>query len=177
MPIQERSLTFSPEVILYWNEGLTIAPQISYIRRSELCTGTQREYMLWFRMSFIAVVALSLLTNLTGVFAVSGVTTFNDVSSYLQPVLQVDNTTLSSSTLRAVLPVQVCIYLVFMLISINDRDIGFPPNNSQGNGIFAAAMSDLSPLWIGARCQGTQDASKCDGRGSCVNCIGRKSPL
>ncbi|KAK7683523.1 hypothetical protein QCA50_013357 [Cerrena zonata] len=89
----------------------------------------------------IAAVALSLLTNLTGVLAVSGVTTFNDFNS-------------QSGVACA----------------------GFPPNNSQGNGIFAAAMSDLSPLWIGARCQGTQDASKCDGRGSCVNCIGPACP-
>ena len=36
-------------------------------------------------------------------------------------------------------------------------------------------MSDLSPLWVGARCQGTQDPSKCNGRGSCVNCVGRKT--
>ncbi|KAL7283997.1 hypothetical protein ACG7TL_001270 [Trametes sanguinea] len=49
---------------------------------------------------------------------------------------------------------------------------GFPPTNSQGNGIFAAAMSDLSPLWQGATCQGTMDASKCNGQGSCVNCVG-----
>ncbi|KAI0747046.1 hypothetical protein C8Q80DRAFT_1104997 [Daedaleopsis nitida] len=53
---------------------------------------------------------------------------------------------------------------------------GFGPTNSQGNGIFAAAMSDLSPLWVGARCQGTMDASKCNGRGSCVNCIGPACP-
>ncbi|KAI0646575.1 hypothetical protein C8Q79DRAFT_1070147 [Trametes meyenii] len=53
---------------------------------------------------------------------------------------------------------------------------GFPPTNSQGGGIFAAAMSDLSPLWRGAKCQGTQDASKCNGRGSCVNCVGPACP-
>ena len=51
---------------------------------------------------------------------------------------------------------------------------GFSPTNSQGNNIFAAAMSDLSPLWRGARCQGTMDASKCNGRGTCVNCVGRE---
>ncbi|KAL1943876.1 hypothetical protein VTO73DRAFT_3694 [Trametes versicolor] len=53
---------------------------------------------------------------------------------------------------------------------------GFPPTNSQGGGIFAAAMSDLSPLWQGAKCQGSQDASKCNGRGSCVNCVGPACP-
>ena len=35
-------------------------------------------------------------------------------------------------------------------------------------------MSDLSPLWVGARCEGTMDASKCNGHGSCVNCVGRE---
>ncbi|PIL27754.1 hypothetical protein GSI_10907 [Ganoderma sinense ZZ0214-1] len=53
---------------------------------------------------------------------------------------------------------------------------GFPPTNSQGNAIFAAAMSDLSPLWVGARCEGTMDASKCNGQGSCVNCVGPACP-
>ncbi|KAI8986651.1 hypothetical protein BD414DRAFT_460870 [Trametes punicea] len=53
---------------------------------------------------------------------------------------------------------------------------GFSPSNSQGNGIFAAAMSDLSPLWQGARCEGTMDASKCNGKGSCVNCVGPACP-
>ncbi|OJT12726.1 hypothetical protein TRAPUB_10754 [Trametes pubescens] len=53
---------------------------------------------------------------------------------------------------------------------------GFPPTNSQGSGIFAAAMSDLSPLWQGAQCQGSLDASKCNGRGSCVNCVGPACP-
>ena len=52
--------------------------------------------------------------------------------------------------------------------------LGFAPTNSQGNAIFAAAMSDLSPLWVGARCEGTMDASKCNGHGSCVNCVGRE---
>lgn len=36
-------------------------------------------------------------------------------------------------------------------------------------------MSDLSPLWKGARCEGTMDASKCNGHGSCVNCVGREN--
>ncbi|TDL24868.1 hypothetical protein BD410DRAFT_785592 [Rickenella mellea] len=49
---------------------------------------------------------------------------------------------------------------------------GYSPNNSQGNGIYAAAMSDLSPLWTGARCSGSMDASKCNGKGSCTNCAG-----
>ncbi|EJF63911.1 hypothetical protein DICSQDRAFT_54596 [Dichomitus squalens LYAD-421 SS1] len=53
---------------------------------------------------------------------------------------------------------------------------GFQPTNSQGNGIFAAAMSDLSPLWVGARCEGTMDASKCNGSGSCVDCAGPACP-
>jgi len=53
---------------------------------------------------------------------------------------------------------------------------GFSPTNSQGNGIFASAMSDLSPLWTGARCQGSKDASKCNGRGSCTNCAGPACP-
>uniref|UniRef100_A0A5K1K3T9 Cell surface hydrophobicity-associated protein n=1 Tax=Ganoderma boninense TaxID=34458 RepID=A0A5K1K3T9_9APHY len=53
---------------------------------------------------------------------------------------------------------------------------GFPPTNSQGNAIFAAAMSDLSPLWVGARCEGTMDASKCNGQGSCVDCVGPACP-
>ncbi|RDX54816.1 hypothetical protein OH76DRAFT_1002151 [Lentinus brumalis] len=53
---------------------------------------------------------------------------------------------------------------------------GFGPTNSQGNNIFAAAMSDLSPLWKGARCEGTMDASKCNGHGSCVNCVGPACP-
>ncbi len=51
---------------------------------------------------------------------------------------------------------------------------GFPPTNSQGNEVFAAAMSDLSPLWVGAKCEGTMDASKCNGNGSCVDCVGRE---
>ncbi|KAK0456482.1 hypothetical protein EV421DRAFT_62902 [Armillaria borealis] len=53
---------------------------------------------------------------------------------------------------------------------------GFLPTNSQGNNIFAAALSDLSPLWTGSRCQGSQDASKCNGQGSCINCIGPACP-
>ncbi|KAM5543723.1 hypothetical protein V8D89_002340 [Ganoderma adspersum] len=53
---------------------------------------------------------------------------------------------------------------------------GFPPTNNQGNAIFAAAMSDLSPLWVGARCEGTMDASKCNGHGSCVDCVGPACP-
>ncbi|KAI1788063.1 hypothetical protein LXA43DRAFT_895286 [Ganoderma leucocontextum] len=53
---------------------------------------------------------------------------------------------------------------------------GFPPTNSQGNAIFAAVMSDLSPLWVGARCEGTMDASKCNGDGSCVDCVGPACP-
>ncbi|KAJ7928789.1 hypothetical protein B0H13DRAFT_2544537 [Mycena leptocephala] len=50
---------------------------------------------------------------------------------------------------------------------------GFSPVNSQGNGIFSAAMADLSPLWTGARCTGSMNAANCNGRGACVNCVGR----
>ncbi|KAE9394288.1 hypothetical protein BT96DRAFT_1022635 [Gymnopus androsaceus JB14] len=49
---------------------------------------------------------------------------------------------------------------------------GFSASNTQGTNTFAAAMSDLSPLWTGARCSGTMDASKCSGTGSCINCVG-----
>ncbi|KAK0465149.1 uncharacterized protein EV420DRAFT_1627022 [Desarmillaria tabescens] len=52
----------------------------------------------------------------------------------------------------------------------------FLPTNSQGNNIFSATLSDLSPLWTGSRCQGSKDASKCNGHGSCVNCIGPACP-
>ncbi|KAI0274671.1 hypothetical protein BC834DRAFT_4368 [Gloeopeniophorella convolvens] len=37
-------------------------------------------------------------------------------------------------------------------------------------------MSDLSPLWTGARCQGTMNASNCNGQGTCVNCVGPACP-
>ncbi|KDR69822.1 hypothetical protein GALMADRAFT_214902 [Galerina marginata CBS 339.88] len=53
---------------------------------------------------------------------------------------------------------------------------GFSPTNSQGNNIFASAMSDLSPLWTGAKCQGSKDASKCNGKGACTNCAGPACP-
>ena len=36
---------------------------------------------------------------------------------------------------------------------------GFSPVNSQGNGIFSAAMADLSPLWVGSRCTGSMNAA------------------
>ncbi|KAJ6564168.1 hypothetical protein B0H19DRAFT_942358 [Mycena capillaripes] len=49
---------------------------------------------------------------------------------------------------------------------------GFSPVNSQGGGIFSAAMADLSPLWVGARCSGSMNAANCNGRGACVNCAG-----
>ncbi|KAF8168070.1 hypothetical protein B0H34DRAFT_792723 [Crassisporium funariophilum] len=49
---------------------------------------------------------------------------------------------------------------------------GFSPTNSQGTNTFAAAMADLSPLWTGAKCSGTKDASKCSGHGACTNCAG-----
>ncbi|KAF8181764.1 hypothetical protein K438DRAFT_1976062 [Mycena galopus ATCC 62051] len=35
---------------------------------------------------------------------------------------------------------------------------GFSPVNSQGGGIFSAAMADLSPLWVGSRCTGSMNA-------------------
>ncbi|KAJ3556400.1 hypothetical protein NM688_g2048 [Phlebia brevispora] len=53
---------------------------------------------------------------------------------------------------------------------------GFEPTNSQGTNIFAAAMADLSPLWVGARCEGTMNAANCNGDGSCVNCVGPACP-
>ncbi|EMD34681.1 hypothetical protein CERSUDRAFT_97266 [Gelatoporia subvermispora B] len=53
---------------------------------------------------------------------------------------------------------------------------GFSPTNSQGSDIFSAAMSDLSPLWIGAQCEGTINASNCNGEGSCINCVGPACP-
>ncbi|KAJ6602255.1 hypothetical protein B0H10DRAFT_1823278 [Mycena sp. CBHHK59/15] len=49
---------------------------------------------------------------------------------------------------------------------------GFSPVNSQGNGIFSAAMADLSPLWTGSRCTGTMNAANCNGKGACINCVG-----
>ncbi|KAJ6549903.1 hypothetical protein B0H19DRAFT_951943 [Mycena capillaripes] len=49
---------------------------------------------------------------------------------------------------------------------------GFSPVNSQGGGIFSAAMADLSPLWVGSRCTGSMNAASCNGRGACVNCAG-----
>ncbi len=44
--------------------------------------------------------------------------------------------------------------------SLLNMRIRFLPTNSQGNNIFAAALSDLSPLWTGSMCQGSKDASK-----------------
>ncbi|KAF8185636.1 hypothetical protein K438DRAFT_1907697 [Mycena galopus ATCC 62051] len=38
---------------------------------------------------------------------------------------------------------------------------GFSPVNSQGGGIFSAAMADLSPLWVGSRCTGSMNAANC----------------
>ncbi|KAJ7056659.1 hypothetical protein C8F01DRAFT_357682 [Mycena amicta] len=53
---------------------------------------------------------------------------------------------------------------------------GFSPVNSQGNGIFSAAMADLSPLWVGSRCTGSMNAANCNGHGACVNCVGPSCP-
>ncbi|KAF9058692.1 hypothetical protein BDP27DRAFT_1240413 [Rhodocollybia butyracea] len=53
---------------------------------------------------------------------------------------------------------------------------GFSASNSQGTNTFAAAMSDLSPLWTGARCQGSMSASNCNGHGSCIDCTGPACP-
>ncbi|KAF8142612.1 hypothetical protein K438DRAFT_1994779 [Mycena galopus ATCC 62051] len=50
---------------------------------------------------------------------------------------------------------------------------GFSPVNSQGGGIFSAAMADLSSLWVGSRCTGSMNAANCNGHGACVNCVGR----
>ncbi|KAJ7497463.1 hypothetical protein FB451DRAFT_233580 [Mycena latifolia] len=53
---------------------------------------------------------------------------------------------------------------------------GFSPVNSQGGGIFSAAMADLSPLWTGSRCTGSMNAANCNGHGACVNCVGPSCP-
>ncbi|GLB35550.1 hypothetical protein LshimejAT787_0211150 [Lyophyllum shimeji] len=84
---------------------------------------------------------LGLISQVTVVNAVAGVTTFNDYGT--------------QSTVACP---------------------GFSPSNSQGNGIFAAAMSDLSPLWTGSPCQGTKSASNCNGHGGCINCAGPACP-
>ncbi|KAH8118204.1 hypothetical protein DFH11DRAFT_1503294 [Phellopilus nigrolimitatus] len=53
---------------------------------------------------------------------------------------------------------------------------GFSPTNSQGSNIFAAAIGDLSPIWTGPKCQGSQTASSCTGTGSCTDCTGPACP-
>ncbi|KAH7909992.1 hypothetical protein BJ138DRAFT_1009771 [Hygrophoropsis aurantiaca] len=49
---------------------------------------------------------------------------------------------------------------------------GFSSTNSQGNGIYAAALGDLSPLWTGSECSGSIDSSNCNGSGGCIDCTG-----
>ncbi|KIJ60470.1 hypothetical protein HYDPIDRAFT_170234 [Hydnomerulius pinastri MD-312] len=49
---------------------------------------------------------------------------------------------------------------------------GFPSSNNQGNGIYAAALGDLSPLWTGPKCAGSINGSNCNGSGGCINCTG-----
>jgi len=49
---------------------------------------------------------------------------------------------------------------------------GFSPNNAQGTNTYAAAMSDLSPLWTGSRCSGSINSANCNGKGGCINCTG-----
>jgi len=46
---------------------------------------------------------------------------------------------------------------------------GFSPVNSPSSGIYAAALGDLSPLWTGAKCGGSQDKSKCTGTGQPIS--------
>ncbi|EGO28555.1 hypothetical protein SERLADRAFT_380380 [Serpula lacrymans var. lacrymans S7.9] len=49
---------------------------------------------------------------------------------------------------------------------------GFTSTNSQGNGVYAAAMGDLSPLWTGPECTGSISGSNCDNSGGCLDCTG-----
>lgn len=53
---------------------------------------------------------------------------------------------------------------------------GYSPSNSQGSGVYAAALGDLSPLWTGSKCEGTISASNCNGKGACTNCVGPACP-
>ena len=106
---------------------------------------------------------LGFLVHITTVYAASGVSTFNDVRLVNRnPPCDIDiDVTICSTQHKAGLLVLVsafCVALIQHLI-VAPKILGFSPSNSQGNNIFAAAMSDLSPLWVGARCQGTMNAS------------------
>lgn len=83
-----------------------------------------------------------------------------------------------TTRLKAGLLAQVNAFCVALIehLTVAPKILGFSPSNSQGNNIFAAAMSDLSPLWVGARCEGTMNASNCNGSGGCINCAGPACP-
>ncbi|CDO71196.1 hypothetical protein BN946_scf184845.g67 [Trametes cinnabarina] len=107
----------------------------------------------------VAVLALVIVTDIEVADAVVRVSLFNDVLMYVRSL---DLSGVVDDMFPAQFDTQTTVACA-----------GFPPTNSQGNGIFAAAMSDLSPLWQGATCQGIMVASKCNGHGSCVDCVGR----
>ena len=106
---------------------------------------------------------LGLLANVATVYAASGVSTFNDVRlvNHDSPHDINIDITICSTRLKAGLLAQVNAFCVALIehLTVAPKILGFSPSNSQGNNIFAAAMSDLSPLWVGARCEGTMNAS------------------
>lgn len=106
---------------------------------------------------------LGLLANVATVYAASGVSTFNDVRlvNHDSPRDINIDITICSTRLKAGLLAQVNAFCVALIehLTVAPKILGFSPSNSQGNNIFAAAMSDLSPLWVGARCEGTMNAS------------------
>lgn len=116
------------------------------------------------RHSYISLqVGLLILSRAILVNGVAGVSTFNDVQlwgPYIRnritypPLCSIAPRRESLAQVSNKL-IQALLFVVFI-----SSELGFLPTNSQGNGIFASAMSDLSPLWIGAVCQGTMDANK-----------------
>ena len=106
---------------------------------------------------------LGLLANVATVYAAYGVSTFNDVRlvNHDSPRDINIDITICSTRLKAGLLAQVNAFCVALIehLTVAPKILGFSPSNSQGNNIFAAAMSDLSPLWVGARCEGTMNAS------------------
>jgi hypothetical protein len=76
---------------------------------------------------------VSVLASAVGVFCVSGVTTFNDVRSSPRALRHFAKPLSQYTTQSGV----AC--------------SGYKPTNSQGTNIYAAAMSDLSPLWTGSK--------------------------
>ena len=106
---------------------------------------------------------LGLLANVATVYAASGVSTFNDVRlvNHDSPRDINIDITICSTRLKAGLLAQVNAFCVALIehLTVAPKILGFSPSNSQGNNIFAAAMSDLSPLWVGARCEGTMNVS------------------